>query len=102
LVPQADLLQLFLGSRKRRAGEHDAADGLDDRDLRYCRRAVPAVDPQTQCPADARVVKRLSLVIGRHRAGDVPVALLYRDLVAERLDQLVARRWRGGALVKVG
>ena len=31
------------------------------------------------------------------RAGDIPVALLHRDLVAERLDELVARRGRHAA-----
>ena len=36
-------------------------------------------------------------MVRRHRAGDVPVALLHRDLVAERTHQLVARRGRHAA-----
>ncbi len=86
-----------LVARQRRAGKDDPADRLDDCDFRYRRRAVPAVDCQGQCAADPRVVERFALVIGGHRAGDVPVALLDRDLVAERLDELVARRGRHAA-----
>src|SRR5260221_1224629 len=55
---------------------------------------MPAVDRQGQRTADADVVERLALVVrgGNQRA--VPVALLHRDLVSERADQFVARRWR--------
>ena len=59
-----DLLQLLFGRRQWRAGEDDPADRLDDRDFRYRRRAVPAVDRQGQCAADPRIVERLALVIG--------------------------------------
>jgi len=59
---------------------------------------VPAVDSQAQRSANARIVERLSLVIGRNCTGDVPVALLNRDLVAQRPDELVAGR--GGHAAK--
>ena len=93
--PVADqLLQLLLGCGQRRAGEDDAADGLYDGDLRQRLRALPLVDGQEQGLAHAHVVERLLLVIGRHHVAAVPVALLHRDLVAEFLLQLVARRRR--------
>ena len=93
--PVADhLLQLLLGRGQRRAGEDDAADRLDDGDLRQRLRALPLVDRQEQRLAHAHVVERLLLVVGRHHVAAVPVALLHRDLVAELLHQLVARRRR--------
>ena len=61
------------------------------------RRAVPTVDRQGQCAAHPGIIERFALVIRGHRAGDVPIALLDLDLVAERLDQFVARRGRHAA-----
>ena len=70
---------------------------LDDRDLRQSRCAAPTVDRQAQCSPNPRVVERLLFVVWRHRAADVPIALLHRDLVAEGIYQLVARRRRHAA-----
>ena len=58
------------------------------------RRALPLVDGEEQGLAHAHVVERLLLVIGGHHVAAVPVALLHRDLVAELLHQLIARRGR--------
>ena len=64
--PEAgDLLQLVLGGGERRAGEDDAADRLDDGDLRQAGGAAPAVDRQGQGAADPHIVERLLLVVGR-------------------------------------
>ena len=92
-----DLLQLLLGRGQRRAGEDDAADRMHVGDLGQRRRAVPAVDRQGQRAAHPHVVERLLLVVGRDDVAAVPVALLHRDLVAELLDELVARRGRQAA-----
>src|SRR5205807_1007132 len=72
------------------------------RHFRQPRRAVPSVDRQGQCPADTRVVERLALVIGGDAAGNVPIALLHGDLVAERLDKFVSRRRRHAAKLDRG
>ena len=63
---------------------------------------MPAVDRQGQCPAHARVVERFALVIGGDAAGDIPIALLHRNLVAERLDELVPRCGRQAAKLDRG
>jgi hypothetical protein len=53
--------------------------------FRQCRGAVPAVERQGQRPPYAGIVERLPLVVGGDDQRAVPVALLYRDLVAERV-----------------
>ena len=58
---------------------------------------MPLVDRQQQRSPHPDVVERLLLVIGRHQIAAVPVALLHRDLVAELLDELIARRGRQAA-----
>ena len=88
------MLQFLFGRRQRRAREDNAADGVHIGDLGELRCAIPSVDRQGQRPAHSSVVERLSLVVGLHEAAAVPVALLNRDLVTERADELVAHRWR--------
>src|SRR5215471_15157964 len=68
-----------------------------DRNLGECRGVVPIVDRKGQRAADPHIVERLLLVVWGHEEGAVPVALLHRDLVAEVLDQLIARRGRQAA-----
>jgi hypothetical protein len=58
---------------------------------------VPAVERQGQRPPYAGIVERLPLVVRGDDQRAVPVALLYRDLFAERAEQLVDRRRRKAA-----
>ena len=58
-----DLLELLLARRQRRAGEGDAADGVDHRDLGQLGRGAPAVERQGQGAAHPRIVERLALVV---------------------------------------
>src|SRR5262249_9583197 len=93
--PEADHpLQLIPRRGQWRTGEDDTADRLDDGNLRQRLRALPLVDGQKQSLAYSHIVERLLLVIGRQHITAVPVAFLHADLVAEFLDELIARRWR--------
>src|SRR5207253_10976975 len=58
---------------------------------------MPPVDCQGQRAAHANIVERFSFVVWRGEKAAVPVTGLYRDLVAERADQLVAGRRREAA-----
>src|SRR5439155_15584587 len=89
-----NLLQLFFARRQRRSRKDDTADGAYVGDLGERRRPVPAVDRQAQRASHPGVVERLFLVVGLHQAAAVPIAFLHRDLVTERLDDLVTRRGR--------
>ena len=51
---------------------------------------MPAVDRERQRAAYPYVVERLFLVVRRHKCPAIPIAGLYGDLVAERVDELVA------------
>src|SRR5436305_568744 len=79
-----DLVQLLVARRQRIAREDQAAGGMDIGDLRQCPGAVPAVDRQCQGAPHAYIVERLYLLVDRHDAAAVPIAVLKRDLIAER------------------
>src|SRR5436190_14480902 len=77
-----ELLQLLFVRGERRTGKGDATYGTDNRHLGEIRRAAPAVDRQSQRAPHADVVERLSLVVWSQDPAAIPVAGLYRDLVA--------------------
>src|ERR1700730_5962220 len=58
---------------------------------------MPAIERQGQRPAHAGIIERLSLVSGGDDKRAFPIARLHHNLVAERADQLVYRRWREAA-----
>jgi len=63
------------------------------------RAPVPAVDRPTQRAPHPGVVKRFFLWFGCTKLPAIPVALLHRDFVTERLDDLVAGRgWQSAEL----
>src|SRR5215468_2375891 len=51
---------------------------------------VPAVDRQGQRPAHPHIIEGLFLVVGFHQGAAIPVVGLHSDLVAKRLEKLVA------------
>ena len=73
------------------SGEHDPAHRLHDGDLREVLRPAPAVDRKGQRAAHPRVAVGLAGVVRGEEQRAVPVALLHRDLVAERVHEVVAR-----------
>src|SRR5205807_804245 len=80
----------------------DTADGAYQRDLRQIRSGVPAIERERQGPPHARIVERLLLVVRGDQPAAIPVAGLHRDLVAERLLQLVAHGRRKAAKLDRG
>ena len=92
-----ELLELRVGRGQRMTGEHHAAHRLHDRDAGQVLRAAPPVHREGEGAAHPRVVIRLARVVRGEQEHAVPVALLHRDLVAERLDEVVARLWREAA-----
>lgn len=72
------------------ARAHDAADLAHEGDALQVLRAVPAVDRHVERTADARVVERLLGRIEEDVELAHPARFLNRDLVAERLLQLIA------------
>src|SRR5262249_10147151 len=77
--------------------ENNAADCLHDGDLRKMLRSAPTIDRQRERATDANVVERLPLVVRREQEDAIPVALLYRDVFAERMDEIVAALRREAA-----
>src|SRR5262249_62009116 len=82
--------------------ENNAADCLHDGDLRKMLRSAPTIDRQRERATDANVVERLPLVVRREQEDAIPVALLYRDVFAERMDEIVAALRRGPAALDRG
>ena len=75
---------------------------MDGGDLGERGRSLPRVDRQRHGAAHPHIVERLLLLVGRQEVDAVPVAGLHRDLVAQLLDQLIARRRRHAAELRGG
>src|SRR5262249_3586270 len=72
----------------------DATDRTQDRDLSEGCGTVPSIDGESERAANTSIIEWLLLMIGRGDVAAVQIALLNCDLVPERADELVARRWR--------
>ena len=88
------LLQLFLGRRERRRREDDAADRmqtaiLDSAGAPFQRSIARVSARRTRASSNG-----FFLWFGVTRLPQFQIALLHRDLVAERADELVARGGR--------
>ena len=97
-----DLLQLLFGRGQRRAREHHAGGGAHGGDLGEGRGALRLVDRQCQGAAHPDIVERFPPLVRGDQIAAIPVALLDGDLLAQILDQLVARRRRHAAELQRG
>src|SRR5438552_15502455 len=90
-------LQLGRRGGQRCPGPLYAGYFLQDGDLRKRLGALPAVQGQSQGPADPLVVEGLALVVEAERVDALPRALLHGDLRSERGYQSVPLRRREAA-----
>ena len=75
---------------------------MDSGDLRQRGGAFPLVEREPQSAPHPDIVERLLLMVRGDQVRAVPVAFLHRDLVAQLLFQLVARRGRQAAKLHLG
>ena len=85
------LFQFLLRRGQRRAGKHDPADSLQDRDFRERRAAAPLIDRQQQCPPHSHVIERFARGIGRYQIMTIPIAGLHRHRGTKFAHQGIAR-----------